>query len=126
MSRTLKAVGREDLKAELTAAAPAQVADLFYRRLGEVLATNTSAHWLAAFAEHDLPVAPVRSLEEHLHDPQVAHNQLYREVPTPVGPARAVRYPAAFGGQQVDPAGSPPQADQHGQDIRAALASQPA
>ena len=39
MSRTLKAVGREDLKAELKAAAPDRVADLFYQRLGEVLAS---------------------------------------------------------------------------------------
>jgi hypothetical protein len=37
------------------------------------------------------------SVEEHLHDPQIVHNETYRTVDDPqLGPTRVLRYPARF------------------------------
>jgi crotonobetainyl-CoA:carnitine CoA-transferase CaiB-like acyl-CoA transferase len=42
-----------------------------------------------------VPVAPCLDLDEHLADPQVAHNRLYDIVEHPqLGRVRQVRYPA--------------------------------
>lgn len=124
MSATLKALERPDIKVELLAIKdPVRMVDTFYKRIAEVLVTRTSAHWLALFESFDLPVAPVRRLEEHLQDPQVLHNALYHEVETPAGTMRAVRYPAAFDGARFKPAGSPPRPDEHAAQIRAELAA---
>ena len=123
MSRTLKALDRADIKAELLAIDdPVRMADTFYRRIGEILITMPSAHWLALFESFDLPVAPVRSLEEHLADPQVAHNAMYREIESPAGPIRAVRYPAEFDGARTAAPAGPPRVDEHAARIRDALA----
>lgn len=124
MSRTLKALERPDIKAELlTIKEPARLAATFYKRIEEVLVTQSSAHWLDLFASFDLPVAPVRSLDDHLKDPQVRHNTLYHEMETPVGPIRAVRYPATFDGTQFKPIGAPPAPGEHAAQIRAELAA---
>jgi crotonobetainyl-CoA:carnitine CoA-transferase CaiB-like acyl-CoA transferase len=124
MSRTLKALNRPDIKEELLAMkGGVEMTDTFYRRLNELLVTNTTAHWLAVFEPFDLPVAPVRTLEEHLADPQVRHNQIYHEVPSPVGPLRTPRHPASFDGKWVPPAGMPPQSNEHAEQIRAELAA---
>jgi crotonobetainyl-CoA:carnitine CoA-transferase CaiB-like acyl-CoA transferase len=122
MSRTLKALDRPDIKEQLRAITnPVEMVDVFYRHMNEILATKPSAHWLALFESFDLPVAPVRTLDEHLADPQVAHNRLYHEVATPSGPIRAVRYPASFDGALFKSETSVPAVDEHAEQIRAAL-----
>jgi crotonobetainyl-CoA:carnitine CoA-transferase CaiB-like acyl-CoA transferase len=124
MSRTLKAIERPDIKDEIKGIAdPGLMVDTFYKRLGEVLVTRPSAHWLALFESFDLPVAAVRSLDEHLQDPQVLHNHVYHEVDTPAGTIRVARYPASFDGVQLAPAGTPPRVDEHGSEIRAEAAT---
>jgi CoA:oxalate CoA-transferase len=124
ISRTLKALDRPDIKAEMLAIEnPVAMIDTFYKHMNEILATQPSAHWLALFESFDLPVAPVRTLDEHLGDPQVLHNKLYHEVPTPAGPMRAVRYPASFDRVHMTPAGAPPRSDEHARQIRAELAA---
>ncbi len=123
MSRTLKALERPDIKAELMAIHdPVLMTDTFYKRIGEVLATKPSAHWLALFEPFDLPVAQVRSLEEHLADPQVAHNAMYHELDSPVGPIRVPRYPAEFDGARTGADSGPPAVDEHAARIREELA----
>jgi len=125
MSRTLKALQRPDIKAELLAITdPVRMVDHFYARLGEILPTRPTVHWLAVFAPFDLPVAPVQRLEEHLSDEQVLHNDLYQEFDTAAGPMRTVRYPATFDGARIAPAGAPPRVDEHAARIRAELAAE--
>ena len=123
LSRTLKALGRADLKEQMLAMKNhGEMIDFFYRHLNEILSTRPTAHWLEFFAPHDVPVAPVMSLEQHLDDPQVAHNRIYHELPSPAGPAqRAPRYPARFGGTLLAPAAAPPVVDADAQAIRAEL-----
>ena len=39
--------------------------------------TQTTSHWLVKFAEADVPAAPVRTIDQHLADPQVVASQIY-------------------------------------------------
>ena len=87
ISRTLKALGRPDIKEEmLSIKSHVEMVDRFYKRLNEIMAQKPTAHWLALFGPHDVPIAPVRTLDEHLADEQVKHNRIYREVPTSPAP----------------------------------------
>jgi CoA:oxalate CoA-transferase len=123
LSRTLKALDRPDIKAEMLAMKNSvEMIDFFYKQLNAILSTKPSAHWLALFESFDLPVAPVKTLDEHLCDPQVLHNGIYSEIPSPVGLMRAVRYPAWFDHMHIAPAGRPPVTDEHAAQIRAELA----
>jgi crotonobetainyl-CoA:carnitine CoA-transferase CaiB-like acyl-CoA transferase len=124
ISRTLKALERPDIKAEMLAIQDhGEMVDRLYTHLNEIMSKKPTAHWLELFEPFDVPIAPVRTLDEHLADAQVKHNRIYREVPTPVGPMRAPRFPASFDGRQLDPAGAPPLVDADAARIRAELAS---
>jgi formyl-CoA transferase len=109
MANTLRAVGREEWKAELRQIAdPVKMAAEFFRRVGTAVRDNTRAHWLDRFAMFDVPAAPVMTPDEHLDDPQVANNEIYRTAESPVGPVRRPRYPARFDGRALDlPRGAP-------------------
>lgn len=124
ISRTLQALERPDIKAELLAIGNhGEMVDRFYWHLKQILATKPTAHWIALFEPFDVPIAPVRTLDEHLADKQVRHNRIYRELPSPAGAMRVPRYPASFGREQLEPAGAPPLTDADGAHIRAELAA---
>jgi CoA:oxalate CoA-transferase len=66
-------------------------------RLEPVLLSRTVEEWLAAFAARDVPAARCLTMDEHLSDPQVEQQDLYRiEQWEGVGGVRTVRYPAVF------------------------------
>lgn len=66
-------------------------------RFAEVTPSETVAEWMERFAAHDVAAAQCLGIDEHLADPQVAHNELYRVDDTPgLGRVRSVRYPALF------------------------------
>jgi crotonobetainyl-CoA:carnitine CoA-transferase CaiB-like acyl-CoA transferase len=114
MANTLRAVGREEWKAELRQIAdPVVMAAEFFRRVGTAVSDNTRAHWLQRFEEFDVPAAPVMTLDEHLADPQVAHNDIYRTVESPAGPVRRARYPIRFDGRTLAPTQGPPALGAH-------------
>jgi crotonobetainyl-CoA:carnitine CoA-transferase CaiB-like acyl-CoA transferase len=54
-----------------TAAARADHYDVIYGYLSEVLATRTSAEWLALLESADIPCCPVNRVEDLLEDPQL-------------------------------------------------------
>ena len=104
LSNTLSAIGREEWKAETRKIAdPVEMSLEFYRRVASVVKTNTRAHWLAKFEEHDVPAAPVMTLDEHLADPQVLNNDIYRTIDSGAGSVRTPRYPARFGDAVLEP-----------------------
>lgn len=124
LSRTLKALERPDIKERMLAMDDSvEMVKMFYREVGLILQTRPSAHWLALFESFDLPVGPVRKLDEHLNDPQVLHNALYHEIDSPAGPVRAVRYPGSFDGVQLRPMGPLPRPGEHTAQIKAELAA---
>lgn len=54
-------------------------------RLNAILATNTSAHWLAALERARIPCAPVNRFSEALSDAQVLHRNMVVELRHPDG-----------------------------------------
>ena len=76
----------------------------------------------------DVPHAPVYNLEEALDDPQVKHLGIERTLDHPTeGAVRTLRRPVTYDGDRAGIAMTPPPAlDQHGAEIRAALAQKKA
>lgn len=84
--------------------------------LQEILLTRTTAEWLEVLEAHDVPAAPVRTIEALFDDPQVKHNEMVVELRHPklgrirqmgipvrlsVTPGRLVR-PAPILGQHTE------------------------
>jgi crotonobetainyl-CoA:carnitine CoA-transferase CaiB-like acyl-CoA transferase len=90
-----------------------------FDRVETVTRESTVDSWLARFAMHDVPVAPCFSIDQHLADPQVVHNQLYSVTTSPeLGAVRQVRYPAVFSTWgRLGRAEPPPSPGQHTTEI---------
>jgi crotonobetainyl-CoA:carnitine CoA-transferase CaiB-like acyl-CoA transferase len=97
ISAALTALGLEDRKPELLAITdPTELADAFCVLTESRTRTKPSAHWLSVLTAHGVPVSPVLDLDQHLADPQVVHNEVYRVVEHPeLGSVRAPHHPAA-------------------------------
>ena len=57
--------------------------DVLHGLLAEIFGTREREHWLEVLREHDVPSAPIYTLDEVFADPQVQHLGLKREVPHP-------------------------------------------
>lgn len=102
----LAAVSGSQIKGACAAVGhPEWVGEIFERasqgmgHMFDLFATETvkepTAVWLRRFEEHDVPAAPALTIDQHLADPQVAHNEIYAVEELPgVGRVRSVRYPA--------------------------------
>ncbi len=80
------------------------------------------AHWVAELGRNDVPYAPINTIEEVIHDPQVEHLGLIVPVAGAHGAAQSVRPPVQFGGVRENSVRAAPLLDEHGSSIRAALA----
>jgi crotonobetainyl-CoA:carnitine CoA-transferase CaiB-like acyl-CoA transferase len=113
--RSLEVIGRADVYTELMKIPDGvEITRRLYAEMAEVLVTDTTEHWLAAFAAKDLATAPCLTIDEHLAAEQTANNGLYSVVDwhgePDYGPMRQVRYPAVFEGHpHLHPtSGAPP------------------
>jgi crotonobetainyl-CoA:carnitine CoA-transferase CaiB-like acyl-CoA transferase len=101
-----------------------------YEELTEELTKRFAQHDLAdlvkRLGEKDVPFAPINTVDEVVHDPQVAHLGLMVPVESPHGATHAVRPPVQFSGGRSRSVRSAPLIDEHGAQIRAALAGDPA
>jgi len=79
-------------------------------------------HWAARLRDHDVPHAPINGVDEVVADPQVAHLGLMVPVETAHGGDRAVRPPVRFAGERARSVRAAPLLDEHGAEIRGALA----
>ena len=92
------ALGREDWKDDPRFATINDRAVNVVERLAEtaaVIATNTSAHWLAQLDAHGVPCAPVLDREGVLQHEQIAANELIEESEHPIAGATRQPRPAA-------------------------------
>ena len=88
--------------------------DAVYGFLSEVLETRTTEEWLRLFREHDLPVGPMNSLDDVLHDPHLADVGYFKEVEHPTeGTLRTVHYPAEFSETPVSSTYPAPRLGEH-------------
>jgi crotonobetainyl-CoA:carnitine CoA-transferase CaiB-like acyl-CoA transferase len=80
------------------------------------------AHWIEQLGRNDVPYAPINTIDEVTHDPQVEHLGLIVPVAETPGGARSVRPPVQFGGVRERFVRAAPLLNEHGDSIRAALA----
>jgi crotonobetainyl-CoA:carnitine CoA-transferase CaiB-like acyl-CoA transferase len=79
-------------------------------------------HWTGQLGRHDVPYAPINTIDEVVHDPQVEHLELIVPVAGAHGGSRSVRPPVQFGGIRSGSVRAAPQLNEHGDSIREALA----
>ncbi len=71
--------------------------DAVYGFLSEVLQTRTTEEWIRLFMENDLPVGPMSSLDDVLHDPHLADVGYFGQTDHPTeGTLRTMHYPTEF------------------------------
>jgi crotonobetainyl-CoA:carnitine CoA-transferase CaiB-like acyl-CoA transferase len=80
------------------------------------------AHWIEQLGRFDVPYAPINTIDEVVHDPQVEHLGLIVPVSPEHGARRSVRPPVQFGGVRADSVRAAPLLNEHGESIRAAIA----
>lgn len=93
------AVGHPEWRDEIRSVVdPSEIADALFSRLDSVLPEQETTYWLQVLHECDVPAARCLSMDEHLQDPQVVAQAIYRQVDWPrVGKVRLARYPARYG-----------------------------
>ena len=98
-----------------------------YEALGEVLdrlfRARPLADWVDRLGAHDVPFAPINGIDAVVDDPQAKHLGLVVPVASvKEGAGYAVRSPLQFDGQRASLVSAAPLLDEHGSEIRAALA----
>ena len=82
--------------------------------LEAAFATRSRDEWLTILSEHDIPSAPVQSLQEFMRDPGVQHLQMTVQYEHPeVGALTLMGQPLRFSETQAPDAGPPPVLGQH-------------
>jgi crotonobetainyl-CoA:carnitine CoA-transferase CaiB-like acyl-CoA transferase len=103
-----RAVGHPEWAADLFATTD-RLMETIVRLFTPVTATEPVSVWLERFAAQDVPVAGCLTIDQHLGDPQVLHNEIYAIADVPgVGPVRSVRYPAVASSWGQLRSGPPP------------------
>ena len=77
-------------------------------------AEKPRAAWLEILAAHDIPSAPVKTVQEFMNDPAVRHHDMVHEYEHPeVGHLRVMGQPLAFADTPTRDPGPPPTLGQH-------------
>jgi crotonobetainyl-CoA:carnitine CoA-transferase CaiB-like acyl-CoA transferase len=101
----LRAVGREDLIDDprfSSVAARVKNSSDWYRLREESIASGTTAHWLALFAELDIPAMPCHALAAIPDDPHLTAVKLVERAVHPTeGPVRTIRPTLMFDNEPV-------------------------
>lgn len=86
--------------------------------LQKVFRHQPRAHWLVRLTAHDVPHAPVATLEEVCADPQVEHNAVFQKLFHPIqGEVMNVRRPVLYDGDRDAGAVPPPMLGEHSESI---------
>ena len=92
--------------------------DRVYAIVQERLTERTTDEWIELLATKDVWCAPVRSFDELVEDPQVAHNDLLTTVPHPNGgDLRVVGVPMRFSATPATIRSGPPAVGQHTDEV---------
>ena len=96
---------------------PARVANqqLLYGMLDEILARQTTAHWVNAFEAVGVPCSAINDIAQMLAHPQTEALGLVQDVPG-TG-MRFIGLPLSFDGQRSAPYGAPPKLGEHTEKI---------
>jgi len=92
--------------------------ELMLDRMEVITRRQTTAHWLAAFASHDVAAGPCLGIDDHLADAAVAANDLYRIEEWPgIGRVRRVRAAPRHNGDALPLTGRAPAIGEHTDEI---------
>ena len=81
-------------------------------------AEKPRAEWLQILAAHDIPAAPVKSVQEFMDDPAVRHHDMVHEYDHPeVGRLRVMGQPLQFSDTPTRDPGPPPTLGQHTDEV---------
>ena len=83
------------------------------------------SHWIERLQANDVPYAPVNRIDDVVADPQIRHLGIVVPVEAPHSAKQAVRPALQFNGSRAKSVSAAPLLDQHGKEIRAALARGP-
>jgi crotonobetainyl-CoA:carnitine CoA-transferase CaiB-like acyl-CoA transferase len=83
-----------------------------------VFRRHSRDYWLARLTEHDVPHAPIATLDEVCADPQVQHNEVFQKLSHPTqGEVMNVRRPVLYDGDRDAGALPPPTLGEHSESI---------
>jgi crotonobetainyl-CoA:carnitine CoA-transferase CaiB-like acyl-CoA transferase len=89
-----------------------------YGVVAEMLATRTSADWLALLRQADVPASQLHDLEDLLHDPQLAATDFLHERDHPSeGRLRTIGIPSTWSLTRPSAAGDAPRLGQHTDEV---------
>jgi len=115
------AIGRPDLASDerfTSTRSRAANYEALRAQLQSVFRQQARAHWLARLTEHDVPHAPVATLDEVCADPQVQHNAVFQKLLHPTrGEVMNVRRPVLYDGDRDAGAVPPPTLGEHSDAI---------
>jgi len=98
--------------------------DALREELEATLRTRTAEEWDKVLLPAGVPAAPVLTVPQVLHSPQVEHRKLTHRVPSPApagGELTVCGSPAHVDGEALAPAGPPPRLGEHTDEVLAAL-----
>ncbi len=92
--------------------------DALYQEVGRIMATRSTADWLASLEAADIPSTPVHTLESIFEDPHLAATGFFRSEQHPTeGRLRTMRHPATWSRTQPEPSRHAPRLGQHGEEV---------
>jgi len=121
----LTAIERPDLATDarfVTRMGRVENQDALIDVLRPVFRARTRADWSERLGGHDVPFAPIYTLDEALAGEQARHLEMEQRVVHPqMGEVRMIRNPVTFDGDRRFAAFAPPVLDEHGAAIRAEI-----
>jgi crotonobetainyl-CoA:carnitine CoA-transferase CaiB-like acyl-CoA transferase len=96
--------------------------DALGAELDALFSKKPVAHWVEKLRAHDVPFAPINSVEDTTRDPQAKHLGLFVPVENPHAATHAVRPAIQYDRERADGVTAAPLLNEHGDAIRAALA----
>jgi crotonobetainyl-CoA:carnitine CoA-transferase CaiB-like acyl-CoA transferase len=92
--------------------------DFLYAELARIVATRTTAEWVEALKDADIPMTPVREPEELLQDPHLEAVGFFRRVTHPTeGEMRTIGIPVTFSRTPGSIRSLPPKLGEHTKEV---------
>ncbi|CDZ26845.1 CoA transferase [Neorhizobium galegae] len=100
--------------------------DALNAELNAIFSTRTRPEWVERFSKFDVPFAPINTIPDVVNDPQAQHLEMFVPVAGRIEGAKETVRPAySFDGEHAKTVRAAPVVNQHGDEIRAALQSNP-